>query len=226
MKCPKCGNEIANDSVFCEYCGTEIKEYDANKESNAKRVDIRLALLPAMLIATFAMWMRWTINSSDSATFLEELGSIAMIPPIILFLISLWNRIRNKTATSFVIIMGALLCLNYAMCCDIFDNREESTYYTDISWCDEGYERKVYMIDSPWYDAWPTGRPVFEETQQKLVKLLDSVGISVLHYSDIKTEYRYYVHKDLGYIAWEITIVVFVFYIFYVLIAHKKGWRF
>ena len=25
MKCPKCGKEIANDSFFCEYCGTQIK---------------------------------------------------------------------------------------------------------------------------------------------------------------------------------------------------------
>ena len=25
MKCPKCGKEIANNSFFCEYCGTQIK---------------------------------------------------------------------------------------------------------------------------------------------------------------------------------------------------------
>jgi len=24
MKCPKCGNEIADDSMFCEYCGEQI----------------------------------------------------------------------------------------------------------------------------------------------------------------------------------------------------------
>ena len=24
MKCPKCGNEIANDSVFCESCGAKL----------------------------------------------------------------------------------------------------------------------------------------------------------------------------------------------------------
>ena len=26
MKCPHCGKEIANDSVFCEYCGEQIKK--------------------------------------------------------------------------------------------------------------------------------------------------------------------------------------------------------
>ena len=26
MKCSNCGNEIANDSVFCEYCGEKIQK--------------------------------------------------------------------------------------------------------------------------------------------------------------------------------------------------------
>lgn len=33
MKCPKCKNEITNDSVFCEYCGAQIKQ-DVNKNSS------------------------------------------------------------------------------------------------------------------------------------------------------------------------------------------------
>lgn len=26
MKCPKCGKEITNDSVFCGYCGTQMSK--------------------------------------------------------------------------------------------------------------------------------------------------------------------------------------------------------
>lgn len=29
MKCPNCGKEIANDSVFCEYCGAKMKSAGA-----------------------------------------------------------------------------------------------------------------------------------------------------------------------------------------------------
>ena len=109
MKCPKCGEEIANDSVFCEYCGTEIRNDNANKIDNTKRVDIRWALLSAMLIATFAMWMRWINSIVYDWNDVEFEGLLAMISPTILFLISLWNRIKHKIATSFVIIMGVFL---------------------------------------------------------------------------------------------------------------------
>ena len=30
MKCPKCGEEIANDSVFCEYCGAKVNKPQSN----------------------------------------------------------------------------------------------------------------------------------------------------------------------------------------------------
>jgi hypothetical protein len=31
MKCPHCGKEIANDSVFCEYCGEKIKNLPSSQ---------------------------------------------------------------------------------------------------------------------------------------------------------------------------------------------------
>lgn len=32
MKCPNCGKEIANESKFCEYCGTKVKTKSDNKK--------------------------------------------------------------------------------------------------------------------------------------------------------------------------------------------------
>ena len=31
MKCTNCGKEIANDSKFCEYCGTKVKKAKSRK---------------------------------------------------------------------------------------------------------------------------------------------------------------------------------------------------
>lgn len=36
MRCPNCGKEIANDSVFCEYCGTQINRADASHKEKSK----------------------------------------------------------------------------------------------------------------------------------------------------------------------------------------------
>ncbi len=33
MKCPNCGREIAEDSVFCEYCGTKLICKEQEKQS-------------------------------------------------------------------------------------------------------------------------------------------------------------------------------------------------
>ena len=47
MKCPNCGKEIANDSVFCEYCGTPIK----NAKKSKKNLWITLGVAGVVLIA-------------------------------------------------------------------------------------------------------------------------------------------------------------------------------
>ena len=43
MKCPKCGKEIAKDSFFCEYCGTQVKK-------NRKPLFIAIAIVACLLI--------------------------------------------------------------------------------------------------------------------------------------------------------------------------------
>ena len=36
MKCPNCGKEIANESLFCEYCGKQIRQNSSTKLSKRK----------------------------------------------------------------------------------------------------------------------------------------------------------------------------------------------
>lgn len=36
MKCPNCGKEIANDSQFCEFCGTNVNFVGASTPNNVK----------------------------------------------------------------------------------------------------------------------------------------------------------------------------------------------
>ena len=51
MKCPKCGQEIPNDSVFCEYCGTQIKTINEPSHSSGTTWKIVLGIVLLFLIA-------------------------------------------------------------------------------------------------------------------------------------------------------------------------------
>ena len=48
MKCPKCGQEISNDSVFCEYCGTQIKK--TKTQANKKLLIIALVFFVVLSV--------------------------------------------------------------------------------------------------------------------------------------------------------------------------------
>ena len=50
MKCPNCGKEIANDSQFCEFCGTQLKK--STKNPNTVWIILAL-LLCAVVIGVF-----------------------------------------------------------------------------------------------------------------------------------------------------------------------------
>lgn len=52
MKCPNCGKEIANDSNFCEHCGTQSleyqkqkQEYEIKKKKRLKTVSVAISVL-------------------------------------------------------------------------------------------------------------------------------------------------------------------------------------
>lgn len=103
MKCSKCGNEIANDSVFCEFCGTKVENSKTILVRQNKQVDIRWCLLPAMLIISIAVGFVY-----DNFAFLSFLTIISTL----LFLITLWYAIKKRIRLSFILIMG-IMCLSH-----------------------------------------------------------------------------------------------------------------
>lgn len=50
MKCSKCGKEIANDSVFCEYCGARIKKEERDKIKQYILIAIGIILLSVSVV--------------------------------------------------------------------------------------------------------------------------------------------------------------------------------
>ena len=67
MKCSKCGKEIANDSNFCEYCGTKVG-------NNKKRKTIKIALIVlSVVIAMVGLGWGGVILSE----YIEEQNTLA-----------------------------------------------------------------------------------------------------------------------------------------------------
>ncbi len=62
MKCPKCGKEIANDSVFCEYCGEQIKKN--NRVKNPWRL-IAFLLMAVVAVGVVYVLVHQFGNDTD-----------------------------------------------------------------------------------------------------------------------------------------------------------------
>lgn len=43
MKCPKCNQEIDDDSIYCDYCGTKIEQFDSAQSCDKVPIVDRVA---------------------------------------------------------------------------------------------------------------------------------------------------------------------------------------
>lgn len=83
MKCPKCGKEIANDSQFCEFCGTQIDtsiqspnrkssnlsspiDYENPKRTYIRRIFSILCFAIAIVLSTYRIIGRMSLNARSN----------------------------------------------------------------------------------------------------------------------------------------------------------------
>lgn len=209
MKCSKCGNEIANDSLFCEYCGTQIIK------DNVKKVDVRWCLLPAMLITTYAMLC--PLEMCGRSLYLGW-NSLLIIIPISLFTYTLYLAYKKKTPKSFVLMMFALLIANSAI-----EYKQLSLNMDIDSTIHSDCEHSEHMgLRNRFFNNYSNIMGCFNSC----VDELNEVGESNIGLDD---------YDELGFYAYSwyaIIIEAFVFcillpiYLVYAIIARKKGWKF
>ncbi len=53
MKCPNCGREIADDSKFCDFCGTKIEEKKISWMQNKIYMYLMFALIMMPILSAF-----------------------------------------------------------------------------------------------------------------------------------------------------------------------------
>lgn len=215
MKCPKCGKEVANDNLFCEYCGAQTKRGN-------KQVDIRWALLPAMLFATIEIMLFWGRNEYDQ----DEMNLFAnciLLLAVIFLIVAIWVVIKKKVANSFCLLMFTFFLLNGALVFDTLD----SVYAI----------KRIYVIHSSNVEIGETSLEIKTRYTWRLINKVDLMwkhmipelendGIDdIIEYS-YETNYMHNECHDIGLVACAIATCLFIFYFLYAFIAYKKGWTF
>ena len=236
MKCPKCNKEIPKDSNFCEQCGAEINEDCVDRTTH---VDVRWALLPAMLIATFAMWLLWLFCMFGDKGSIVDSSLFVMPASLISFLITLWCGIRKKVALSFVLIMVVLFLSNCVMLYGCVCPHEERVYSAYISWKDENcHYNDVTLANICWVDNQnrmvPDGLSESEILQrlklyqQSLSSLIQQNGAQDIYQGSVsKGRSCYYAtHDDWAIACLCMASGMFVLYVIYAFVAYKKKWTF
>jgi len=130
MKCPKCGNEIANDSLFCEYCGTRI--HKANVSNAECKVHVKWLLYVSMLFTC-------ALNCFVFEVPYYHLGGAVIWPLLVqigIFIFASYLRYKKRIAILMLLLSLFMLIVNILFCIDAltFDgfpdsSREELCYY-------------------------------------------------------------------------------------------------
>lgn len=224
MKCSKCGKEIANDSQFCEFCGAQMKK------ENAKRVDIRWALLPAMLIATITMGFASQSERLCLYGYLDA-STIAFILSLCLFVISCWYAIRKSVPLSFIVVIGLLFGFSSLMLFKSF-NGTGNVYYDKIgvSWTDDEYfsensSRRIFLSTDWYHNINNVPQKELEEVAMALRDKLQSDGKTQCRVGGICTEEHFCTTWDPNGLVSIGPLITFA-YLIYAFIANKKGWSF
>lgn len=229
MKCPKCGKEIANDSAFCEFCGAKTKRRNM-------QVDIRWALLPAMLLATLAILRTWSIMNY-SPVYRTNGVVFAMIPPAMVFLITMWNGVKKKVALSFVLIIGILFFSCSGMFLDIVNHDGYLQYSTEIYYndVDKNYKSVKLVTDGNETAAGVHNTSELNEAEQQLKQLrsyilnkLEQDGATNIDgdYGILGSPYYGGGVTWVGIFLLPLTCIFLLLYFVYAFLAHKKGWTF
>ena len=233
MKCSKCGKEIANDSVFCEYCGTKTR----NDEQPIKTIDIRWALLPAMLIASIAAAS--ILRMQDCRIWVYDQQLLCTTIPAVLFIIALfiitiWYGIKRLVPKSFVLIMGLFFISNCGLLLyDALDRHETLNAHMLVSWGNGGtcleLSNDILPLANTGYsvDHIDNKKKLLISSSQKICQKLKEEGVNDFEASEVWTYYYYqWGHIFEANCAMMFVLSLSLLYIIYAYWAPRKGWKF
>lgn len=79
MKCPNCGEEIAKDSVFCEFCGTKISNEEENTRIDKKRKKKIIVISAICALIFVIILVIFSSGDSGERTQVEPIPGYPMV---------------------------------------------------------------------------------------------------------------------------------------------------
>ena len=106
MYCKHCGKEIADDSVFCQYCGGQLQEQEKKKpngsllnrfQSLSKGWQITIMTYVVWFLLCLCLWLAgvWYDWFDDRDGWITEIIAVLLIPVIALFIWYYFARLRR-----------------------------------------------------------------------------------------------------------------------------------
>ena len=225
MKCKQCNTEIADNSVFCEYCGARV-----NNNRTECLINIQWLLLISMVLV-----------SSTNLLFLDKLIIDALIfhwvnylpwclVPVLSFIIlaiCLVMAFKKRISWIFSSLMFCFFAINIIMF-------GFATYHLSEN-CTEGYKVTMVKCGRHWNSDFIYGKNVTEdEVGAKLQEIVSLIPFNNESFGE--EEKPYYSSFDIyddavastddAYIFSIVEGFIILFYLVYVCFARKKGWQY
>ena len=221
MKCSKCGQEIPDDSMFCEQCGAQVSQ----KQRKECMVSVKWLLLATVLFVSSANFWALEMIWYGAHQGYWALGSWYLIPVIsfMLFAICMGMVIKKKISWVFMILMFCIFLSNVVIVIIADNGRTE--YTTNYSFSMNKWD--LYLTAKVG-DAWNN---VDENDMKRIVdKIKSDVRFNeeyeMPRYEPVEN-YQSSLQRveDSAFVICGIEGFMVVLYLIYAFVAYKKGWQ-
>ena len=222
MVCKHCGEEIADDSMFCEFCG---KNVDDNKHV-LKKVDIRWCLLPAMILSSIIMSLFGGYDDFINWGFWDHVFPF-FIPVVVLFVVAVFCWLKKTLQPSFMILIFVFLLTNTWKIYLVMNPVDFYKLSTNISWLDDNNSESITLesMYNYYYNDIEGAKTQLTEIENVVRKDLEAKGLTVIENNDLRLREVHQYYTNFAVVIY-VEIITLLIYLIYVFIAYKKELNF
>ena len=221
MKCPKCGKEIAEESKFCEYCGTKTIKQEC-------KIYVGWILLTGLLFMSLLNFVFWHINDYGTAWSLSY--NYLIVLQCVILLVGLTMFFLKKIRAPLLVLLCVQFTIGVILCWDVIEHSFRSGKGGTWAYLYKNdYDTHINLKISPTTEAEKVYADICSHTEavEKLKDFTQEISTPNSQYRihnlfwETSQSYSFWYHTFI--FAWmDLTLVLL--YFIYALIAYKKGW--